>query len=83
MLPAISFFGLLEPFASFAARFIRNVAGGVFVTKVKVLSEKIVINAGITVPSWDLVFSLKALQNSMIFTPCWPNAGPTGGEGVA
>src|SRR5204863_6549562 len=23
------------------------------------------------------------LQNSMMLTPCWPNAGPTGGEGLA
>ena len=24
-----------------------------------------------------------ALQNSMMFTPAWPNAGPTGGAGLA
>jgi len=23
------------------------------------------------------------LQNSMMFTPCWPSAGPIGGAGVA
>src|SRR5207237_515941 len=23
------------------------------------------------------------LQNSMMFTPCWPSAGPIGGEGLA
>ena len=27
--------------------------------------------------------ALNALQNSMMFTPCWPSAGPTGGEGFA
>src|SRR5512139_547238 len=26
---------------------------------------------------------LKPLQNSMMLTPCWPSAGPTGGEGLA
>ena len=39
------------PLASFAAFLMRNDAGGVFVTKVKVLSENIVIRAGIIVPS--------------------------------
>src|SRR3982074_513777 len=29
------------------------------------------------------VCALNALQNSMMFTPCWPSAGPTGGAGVA
>src|SRR5208337_3486773 len=29
------------------------------------------------------VRALKALQNSMMFTPCWPNAGPIGGDGLA
>src|SRR2546421_5827145 len=29
------------------------------------------------------VCALNALQNSMMLTPCWPSAGPTGGAGVA
>src|SRR4029078_8319176 len=29
------------------------------------------------------VCALNALQNSMMFTPCWPSAGPTGGAGLA
>src|SRR5258707_9927253 len=29
------------------------------------------------------VCALKALQNSMMLTPCWPSAGPTGGAGLA
>src|SRR5919204_3893284 len=29
------------------------------------------------------VCALKALQNSMMFTPCCPSAGPTGGAGLA
>src|SRR6266700_2921992 len=32
--------------------------------------------------SWA-VCALNALQNSMMLTPCWPSAGPTGGAGVA
>src|SRR5436190_24047568 len=27
------------------------------------------------------VCALNALQNSMMLTPCWPSAGPTGGAG--
>src|ERR1700675_265894 len=34
-------------------------------------------------PSCELVWALKPLQNSMMLTPCWPSAGPTGGEGLA
>jgi hypothetical protein len=30
-----------------------------------------------------LVASLNLLQNSAIFKPCWPKAGPTGGAGFA
>src|SRR3954447_8307413 len=33
------------------------------------------------VPPSDWVWALKALQNSMMLTPCWPSAGPTGGAG--
>src|SRR3954454_14700229 len=29
------------------------------------------------------VWALKALQSSMMLTPCWPSAGPTGGAGLA
>ena len=34
-------------------------------------------------PSFFSVSALKALQNSMIFTPFWPKAGPIGGAGEA
>src|SRR5262249_35025942 len=34
-------------------------------------------------PSWLPVWALKPLQNSMMLTPCWPSAGPTGGDGLA
>src|ERR1700761_5168825 len=36
-----------------------------------------------TLPRWFSVAALYALQNSMMLTPCWPSAGPTGGGGVA
>src|SRR4051812_47034813 len=29
------------------------------------------------------VLALNCLQNSMMFTPCWPSAGPMGGAGLA
>src|SRR5918997_4075873 len=35
------------------------------------------------VPPSFWVWALNALQNSMMFTPCWPSAGPTGGAGLA
>src|SRR5439155_7053338 len=38
---------------------------------------------GITRPRWASVRALNCLQNSMMLTPCWPSAGPTGGAGVA
>src|SRR5881409_1026099 len=34
-------------------------------------------------PFWSAVWALNALQNSMMLTPCWPSAGPTGGAGFA
>src|SRR4026209_2390983 len=38
---------------------------------------------GVTMPTCAWVAALKALQNSMILTPRWPSAGPTGGLGFA
>src|SRR3954452_8993919 len=35
------------------------------------------------VPPSFWVCALNALQNSMMLTPCWPRAGPTGGAGLA
>src|SRR6185312_8890526 len=35
------------------------------------------------VPPSPWVCALKALQKSMMLTPCWPSAGPTGGAGLA
>src|SRR5665809_132842 len=35
------------------------------------------------VPTSCWVWALNAFQNSMMLTPCWPSAGPTGGAGFA
>src|SRR5438309_1470453 len=44
-----------------------------------------VISTGTIRPSlacaW--VAALNSLQNPMMLTPCWPSAGPTGGDGFA
>ena len=41
------------------------------------------MTTGMINPSSELVLALNALQKSMMLTPCWPSAGPTGGAGVA
>jgi hypothetical protein len=41
-----------------------------------------VISTGVMRPFSCAVWALNALQNSMMLTPCWPSAGPTGGAGV-
>ena len=41
------------------------------------------MTAGIRLPFCSLVRSLKALTKSIMGTPAWPRAGPTGGAGVA
>src|ERR1700722_14467618 len=42
------------------------------------------MTTGIGVPfSTCAVRALKALQNSMMFKPRWPRAGPIGGDGLA
>ena len=51
--------------------------------KVNDRSSKTVISTGVMRPFWSPVWALNALQNSMMLTPCWPSAGPTGGAGLA
>src|SRR5438445_1809112 len=46
-------------------------------------SSKTVISTGMMRPFSCAVCALNALQNSMMLTPCWPSAGPTGGAGLA
>src|SRR5687768_11500085 len=38
---------------------------------------------GNTLPAFSWVLALNCLQNSIMFTPLAPNAGPIGGEGLA
>src|SRR3984957_15814243 len=85
ILPTLVLCGSAEPFARFTARLISTGTGGVLVMKVNERSEKMVITTGMIKPSWSLadVLALKALQNSMMLTPCGPSAVPTGGAGVA
>jgi hypothetical protein len=67
-----------------AAFFNKIEAGGVFIIKVKLLSENAVITTGIGSPGSEFcVAALKALQKSIILSPLWPSAGPTGGLGFA
>src|SRR5258708_21410872 len=44
-----------------------------------------VISTGTIRPSLACacVCALNSLQKAMVLTPCWPRAGPTGGEGFA
>src|SRR5471032_1937116 len=83
-LPALEMPGDLEPLVSLAAFLRKKDAGGVFISKVKLLSENTVMVTGIGVLfSMSCVLALKALQNSMMLRPRWPSAGPMGGEGFA
>src|SRR6185436_5902659 len=41
------------------------------------------MTTGMTMPAASLVAALNSLQKPMMFTPCWPSAGPTGGAGFA
>ena len=81
--PTFSVWGSPEPLGIPAASLIRTAAGGVLVMKVNERSSKTVISTGMIVPESAWVWALNALQNSMMFTPCWPRAGPTGGAGFA
>src|SRR6202007_499668 len=82
--PTLSVWGLVEPFSTLAAFFISTVAGGVFITNVKLLSANAVITTGIGRPgSIDWVCAFHDLQNPLVFRPRCPSAGPIGGEGLA
>ena len=81
--PTFSRFGSPEPFGIPSASRISTAAGGVLVMKVNERSSKTVISTGMIVPVSAWVRELNALQNSMMLTPCWPSAGPTGGAGFA
>src|SRR4051794_2513733 len=75
--------GSPDPLSTPAALSSMRAAGGVLVMKVNERSSKTEISTGMTLPRCDSVAALYCLQNSMMLTPCWPSAGPTGGAGVA
>src|SRR3569832_2434919 len=84
IVPTLSRCGLALFLSSLIAFLISTVAGGVFMMKVKLLSANAVITTGIGRPgSMPWVLALNALQNSMMFRPRWPSAGPMGGDGFA
>lgn len=72
-----------DPLATPAACFNKTDAGGVFRTKVKLLSSYTVISTGMMVPILSCVAALYSLQKAIMFTPCAPKAGPIGGDGLA
>src|SRR3569623_1856279 len=89
--PTLVLFGSFEPLPGFlavgrpSAFLIRMAAGGVLVMKVNDRSEITVFSTGMIRSSfvWACVRALNCLQNSMMLTPCWPSAGPIGGDGLA
>src|SRR5216684_4959162 len=84
-LPTLSLLGVPDPLAMPAARFNRIDAGGVLVMKVNDRSLYTETTTGMISPSISFWFvrALNCLQNSMMLICAWPNAGPTGGAGVA
>src|SRR5690606_32580671 len=82
--PTFWVFGRAEPLEMPAAFLRRTAAGVLFTSKVKLRWLSPVMISGVGRPgSMPWVLALNALQNSMMFTPCWPSAGPTGGDGLA
>ena len=81
--PTLSANGLELPLSMLAAFLKRSDAGGLFIINEKDLSSKTEISTGTIAPYIDAVLSLYSLTNPIMLTPCCPNAGPTGGAGVA
>src|SRR6476660_9662758 len=79
--PTLLRLGSLEPLVIFAASSNCTAAGGVLITNSKDLSVYTVINTGSTFPILSWVLALNCLQNSIMFKPFEPNAGPIGGAG--
>src|ERR1700675_502488 len=82
--PTLLVCGVLLPLPIPTASRNKKEAGGVLIMNVKLRSLYTVITTGKGVPlRICAVYALKALQNSIMFTPRGPNAGPTGGFGAA
>src|SRR5437764_547838 len=82
-LPTLFLFGSPDPLSIFAAFLSRIDAGGVLVMNVKLRSEYAVMRTGMIRSPICCVRALNSLQNCMMFKPCCPSAGPTGGAGFA
>src|SRR5690349_7094766 len=82
-LPTLFLLGSPEPFSILAAFLSRIEAGGVLVMNVKLRSAYAVISTGMIRSPSLAVRALNSLQNCMMFRPCCPRAGPTGGAGFA
>src|SRR5207253_1484435 len=84
ILPTFSVCGRALPDSMPAAFLMSTVVGGVLMMKEKLLSAYAVITTGSGRPgSTFWVCALNALQNSMMFKPRCPSAGPMGGDGFA
>ena len=81
--PTLLRLGSPEPLSMPRASRSSTAAGGVLVMNVNVRSSNTVISTGTMVLPDACVWALNDLQNSMMLTPCWPSAGPTGGAGLA
>src|SRR4249920_2512298 len=82
-LPTFTRFGSLLPLVILAASINWTAAGGVLMINSKDLSAYTVIRTGSIFPGLSWVLALNCLQNSMMFTPFEPRAGPIGGAGLA
>src|SRR5205085_8143863 len=84
IVPTLVRFGSPDPDCRFSASLISTAAGGVLVMNVNERSSYTLISTGVICPLFGpCVSALNALQKSMMLTPCWPSAGPTGGAGLA
>src|SRR5262249_15282545 len=81
--PTLLRFDSLDPLFTLANSSSCTAAGGVLMTNSKDLSVYTVMITGNTLPAWSWVRALNCLQNSMMFTPLAPSAGPIGGAGLA
>src|SRR5664280_2652809 len=81
--PTLARLGSPEPLGMPSASRSSTAAGGVLVMNENERSSNTVISTGTMVLPCAWVCALKFLQNSMMLTPCWPSAGPTGGAGLA
>lgn len=69
MVATLFLLGTAEPDFKLHAFFRSTAAGGVFVTKLKLLSAYTVITTGVMIPSLSAVLALNCFVNSTMLTP--------------